>query len=84
MFLQVVAKPKAADALDEKYLDLLMKIVEAGKDSDRKKDNDKKKIWLYLLCQDVYLTTKQVHLVVSLDFNFTVLCIFLAFKYTSP
>lgn len=59
-FQQVVAKPTISDALDDKYLDLLMKIVEAGKESDRKKDNDKKRIWLYLLCQDVYLTTRQV------------------------
>jgi len=59
-FQQVVAKPTISDALSDKYLDLLMKIVEAGKESDRKKDNDKKRIWLYLLCQDVYLTTRQV------------------------
>ena len=60
VFQEVVAKPTINDALQDKYLDLLMKIVEAGKDSDRKKDNDKKRIWLYLLCQDVHLTTKQV------------------------
>lgn len=41
-------------------IDLLMKIVEAGKESDKKKDVDKKRVWLYLLCQDVYLTTAQV------------------------
>lgn len=64
VFQEVVAKPTINDALQDKYLDLLMKIVEAGKDSDRKKDNDKKRIWLYLLCQDVHLTTKQVNNVV--------------------
>ena len=59
-FQEVVAMPSVGDALQENYLDLLMKIVEAGKGSDKKKDSDKKRIWLYLLCQDVYLTTTQV------------------------
>lgn len=40
-----------------------MKIVEAGKESDKKKDVDKKRIWLFLLCQDVFLTTAQVSVV---------------------
>lgn len=60
VFHEVVAMPSVDDAISDHYLDLLMKIVEAGKESDRKKDVDKKRVWLYLLCQDVYLTTAQV------------------------
>jgi hypothetical protein len=59
------------DAISDHYLDLLMKIVEAGKESDRKKDVDKKRVWLYLLCQDVYLTTAQV----GIDHKMMVCCI---------
>ena len=62
-FQQAVTVPTIADAIDDKSHDLLMKIVEAGKESDKKKDVDKKRIWLHLLCQDVYFTTEQVRLV---------------------
>jgi hypothetical protein len=60
VFQEVVAMPSVDDAISAHYLDLLMKIVEAGRESDKKKDVDKKRVWLYLLCQDVYLTTAQV------------------------
>lgn len=60
VFQEVVAMPTANDALSAHYLDLLMKIVEAGRESDKKKDTDKKRVWLQLLCQDVSLTTAQV------------------------
>lgn len=60
VFQEVVAMPSVNDAISAQNLELLMKIVEAGKESDRKKDIDKKRVWLYLLCQDVCLTTAQV------------------------
>jgi hypothetical protein len=60
-FQQAVAVPTLNDAIDPKSHDTLMKIVEAGKDSEKKKDVDKKRIWLHLLCQDVYFTTEQVN-----------------------
>jgi hypothetical protein len=74
VFQEVVAMPSVDDAISAHYLDLLMKIVEAGRESDKKKDVDKKRVWLYLLCQDVYLTTAQV----TYCWRFFVLCSFSA------
>lgn len=71
-FQEVVAMPSVDDAISDHYLDLLMKIVEAGKETDKKKDTDKKRIWLYLLCQDVFLTTTQVS---CLNNNLFLICV---------
>jgi len=37
-----------------------MRIVEAGREADRKKDVDRKRQWLQLLSQDTFFTTQQV------------------------
>ena len=58
-FEQSVFVPTLANAIDAKSFDVLQKIVEAGKAADRKKDVDKKRTWLYLLCQDAHFTTEQ-------------------------
>lgn len=59
-FNQAVFVPSLLNAIDAKSFDTLQKIVEAGKAATRKKDVDKKKVWLRFLCQDVYFTTAQV------------------------
>jgi hypothetical protein len=59
-FQQAVSVPTIEHAIKDSALDMLMRIVEAGREADRKKDVDRKRQWLQLLSQDTFFTTQQV------------------------
>ena len=59
-FQQAVSVPTIEHAIKDSALDMLMRIVEAGREADRKKDVDRKPQWLQLLNQDTFFTTQQV------------------------
>jgi len=57
--------PTIEHAIKDSALDMLMRIVEAGREADRKKDVDRKRQWLQLLSQDTFFTTQQVQLMID-------------------
>jgi len=58
-FQHAVSVPTIEHAIKDSALDMLMRIVEAGREADRKKDVDRKRQWLQLLSQDTFFTTQQ-------------------------
>jgi len=64
-FQQAVSVPTIVNAIKPAALNLLMMIIEAGRDKNRKKDVDMKKVWLLLLCQDVYFTVAQAQAMID-------------------